>query len=298
MRYAVIPTALILAGCATQQVAKAPEKTPVSSRPRAPYGASDNFVTPPLASDGRYATINHGIGEAETIWHLRAALNVAALGCRGAAEKSIIASYNTFLERHKKALATAYAAEKRDYRDRQAGGGARGFDAHMTRVYNFFAQPPAQAQFCREAAGVSVEAASVSRDGLQAFAQSALPRLEAPFTQFYRAYDDYRRALAAWEARQGRHGAGHALAARPADSGNWRLQLGAFSDTASAADAWSRARGRIVEFARLQPRYVPVPDKKLVRLQAGPVSDKATADRLCATATAAGQGCIPVGPAL
>lgn len=210
--HAVILAASLLAGCATQQVAKAPpEKTPVSSRPRAPYGASDNLVTPPLAPDGRYATINHGIGEAETLWHLRAALNVAALGCRGTAEKSIVASYNKFLQRHKKALAAAYAAEKRGYRDRQAVG----FDAHMTRVYNFFAQPPAQAPFCREAAAVSAEAATVPQAGLQAFAQSALPRLEAPFTQFYRAYDDYRRALAAWEARHGR---------RTADSGNRQVK--------------------------------------------------------------------------
>jgi hypothetical protein len=68
----------------------------------------------------------------------------------------------------------------------------------MTRVYNFFAQPTAQSGFCSAAREVLARVETVTPDQFADFAAEALPRLEAPFTDFYRQYDAYRVAYAEW----------------------------------------------------------------------------------------------------
>lgn len=73
-----------------------------------------------------------------------------------------------------------------------------------------------------------------------------------------------------------------------ASSGNWRVQLGAFSNEANARRAWGSVAGRL---GGLSPNYVRA--GAIVRLQAGPLRDKAAAQRACATS---GTTCIPVAP--
>jgi cell division septation protein DedD len=70
--------------------------------------------------------------------------------------------------------------------------------------------------------------------------------------------------------------------------GRWRIQLGAFSSEANARRAWGAAAGRL---PGLQPSYVRAGN--VVRVQAGPLRDRAAAARACA---AVGNGCFPVGP--
>ncbi len=53
--------------------------------PVAPDGMAASFAPPSQDADG-YLTPNRGLAAAETAWHLRVALNVAALGCRGTGE--------------------------------------------------------------------------------------------------------------------------------------------------------------------------------------------------------------------
>ena len=68
----------------------------------------------------------------------------------------------------------------------------------MTRLYNYFAQPGAQAAFCSAAAKVTGELAGGG--ALDGTAPAALAELDRPFTDFYRSYDTYRTQLAAWQA--------------------------------------------------------------------------------------------------
>ena len=70
--------------------------------------------------------------------------------------------------------------------------------------------------------------------------------------------------------------------------GRWRIQLGAFSSEANARRAWSAVSGRL---PGLQPHYVRAGN--VFRLQAGPLGNRAAADRACA---AARQACFPVAP--
>jgi len=211
-RLASFPTAataaaLLLAGCATRPV-QAPVATAemapaVPPPPVVPAGIPASLNVPATDADGTYLTINHALDPAETAWHVRSALNVAALSCRGANEGQIIAAYNSLLRTQKKALAAALKATEAQYRKEQGKSWQTEHDRHMTRVYNFFAQPPAQRAFCETAAAVLAEASAVPADGFLTFAATALPRLEQPFTDVFRAYDGYHRDLAAWQSRYG-----------------------------------------------------------------------------------------------
>jgi cell division septation protein DedD len=80
----------------------------------------------------------------------------------------------------------------------------------------------------------------------------------------------------------------------PAAAGRWRVQLGAFSNQGNAERQWNAVRGRIAGLAGLQHYFVRA--GAITRLQAGPFANRAAADRLCASARAAGTACIVVAP--
>jgi len=168
--------------------------------PAPPAGAAPNQMIPARDSEGSYLTPNRHLIPEETAWHVRAALNVAALGCRDAYEAQTVALYNAMLRQQREVLAHADSAVRADYHARYGAGWQDRHDDAMTRLYNFFAQPPAQAAFCEVAHAVLAESATVDPEHFLTFAADALPRLEAPFTEFYRAYDAYRVALADWRA--------------------------------------------------------------------------------------------------
>jgi len=76
-------------------------------------------------------------------------------------------------------------------------------------------------------------------------------------------------------------------------AGGWRVQLGAFGSPALARGQWATLSRKIGGLAGLQPSYEPA--GKLTRLRVG-VGSRAAADRVCASAKAAGQACFPVAP--
>ena len=87
-----------------------------------------------------------------------------------------------------------------------------------------------------------------------------------------------------------------AAAPRPAPapvrsaSGNWRVQLGAFSDQSKARNLWTNLEGRISALRQLQPYLVR--GGNITRLQAGPFATRAEADRMCSTVKSSGNACI------
>ncbi|WP_423606698.1 hypothetical protein [Sphingomonas sp. MS122] len=168
--------------------------------PAPPPGATAHERIPIRDAAGRYHTPNLGISHEEATWHVRAALNVAALGCRDAYEAQRVAAYNGLLREKHAVLAAADGAVRATYRVRYGAQWQNEHDGAMTRLYNFFAQPPAQRAFCDVAHRVLSEATLVAEAEFPAFAATAIARLEAPFTDFYRDYDAYRLALAEWRA--------------------------------------------------------------------------------------------------
>ncbi|RYD90269.1 MAG: hypothetical protein EOP61_29930 [Sphingomonadales bacterium] len=157
--------------------------------PKPPASAAINLKLPELLADGSYATPNRNLSDAATIWHVRSALNVAVLGCpQGTA---LAADYNQLLRIHRDPLKRAHSSLSAESRD---------LDTAMTRVYNYFSQPPAQRDFCPVATALLSQSLTVQPADFASFARAALPQLDAPFIAFYRAYDAYRADLAFWRA--------------------------------------------------------------------------------------------------
>ncbi len=74
----------------------------------------------------------------------------------------------------------------------------------------------------------------------------------------------------------------------------WRVQLGAFGESAKAKSAWGAIKTRVSGLGALQPSYAKA--GAVTRLQAGPLGSKAEAERVCSAAKAVGQACFPVAP--
>lgn len=85
-----------------------------------------------------------------------------------------------------------------------------------------------------------------------------------------------------------------AISAPIPPKGNWRVQFGAYSDEAKARALWPTLRKRIPALAPFSP--VVLKAGPLTRLRAGPLIDRAAANKLCASVQASGQACIPVAP--
>lgn len=184
-----------LAACArTPAPPPVPPVPPVTAMVPAPMpaGARPGMLLPPRLPDGRWRTPNVGLSSAGTIWHLRAALNVAVLACRGAQEATMVAQYNALLTTRKRELAAAETTLEQEYRATGAKEWEATYDNQMTRLYNFFAQDFAHAGFCAAAQDALGVVATVPPDQLAGFAAERLPTLEQPFTDFFTAYDKWR----------------------------------------------------------------------------------------------------------
>ena len=159
---------MLLSGCASNPL------KPVAVRPPVP--------TPPAVMATRpAATINANLSGNEAVWHMRAALNVAALSCRTRKTLGVAPAYNRMLARHKTVLAAANAAEVAPFRARYGAKWAGPYDTHATRLYNFFAMPAGQAQFCILAAQVLAKTNAIAPETLVEYAPKALAQLESPF---------------------------------------------------------------------------------------------------------------------
>ncbi len=81
--------------------------------------------------------------------------------------------------------------------------------------------------------------------------------------------------------------------------GSARIQLASLKDQAAATATWNALQRRFpAELGGLQPSYerVEIADKgTFIRLQAGPLKDRAEAQAVCSALAAKNQGCIVVG---
>lgn len=77
----------------------------------------------------------------------------------------------------------------------------------------------------------------------------------------------------------------------PAPAGGWRVQLGAFSSSASAEALFSRLRN-VGPLTGKQPSLVP--SGAMTRLQVGPYATRTEAAAACKALAARGQACFPV----
>ncbi|OWK33176.1 hypothetical protein [Sphingomonas dokdonensis] len=185
--------ALAVSGCAT---APAPVKPPpvvatLPPPPTMPAGGYIGMKSAPKRADGRYITPNLDNTDQAAVWHLRNALNVAALGCDQAGG-GVIEPYNAWINTRAAVIDRYYQAYIKEWQTTGWGDWQRVYDDNQTRIYNFYAQPAMRKAFCAIAREEVAQVGQVADADLPAFARASLLRLDRPFTEFYAAYDAWR----------------------------------------------------------------------------------------------------------
>jgi len=199
-----VGAAMVLTAC---QPAKRPPAYPPppvveTVMPTPPNGAAADMDLPDKDAQGKFITPNRGMAGQQALWHVRMALNVAALGCRGANDTAV--QYNRMLHVHKATLTAANNAVDGQYEARWGRDWLLMREKTNTVVYNFFALPPAQTAFCQKAMATVTIINGLTPEALLAYAPKALEELEQPFQDFWEAYADYLRRLEEWRRRYGR----------------------------------------------------------------------------------------------
>ncbi|MFC3440531.1 hypothetical protein ACFOKF_04820 [Sphingobium rhizovicinum] len=196
----------VLAACSTPKPPPPPPTPPPpvvpTVRPVPPNQAAEGMALPTKDESGDYLTPNKGITSNTALWHVRMALNVAALNCDKFGDTAR-SQYNQILAVHKPILTAANAAVDRNYRVAFGRSGIGSREQLNTVVYNFFALPPVIKNFCPVAVSVGAKMLTMPSSALLAYAPEALKELEKPYQEFYAAYADYLRRLAEWQSRFG-----------------------------------------------------------------------------------------------
>jgi hypothetical protein len=115
--------------------------------------------------------------EANLVWGLRAALNVAALQCQFSAPLMTVRNYNTILSQHGAELTTAYKTLDNYFKRTVKGKYQRAFDTHTTRTYNGFSTMHAQIGFCETAGKIGRLALGTPRGQLHELAKTHMQEI-------------------------------------------------------------------------------------------------------------------------
>lgn len=186
--------ALTLSGCATPPapsplppIIQAPPPPP----PVMPAGGYVGMKSAPKRKDGKYFTPNLDNTDQAAVWHLRNALNVAALGCDQAGG-GVLDAYNAWLRTRAAVIDRYYQAYIKEWQTPGWWDWQRVYDDNQTRIYNFYAQPAIRTAFCAVAREEVAQVGQVADEHLPAFARASLARLDRPFVEFFAAYDAWR----------------------------------------------------------------------------------------------------------
>lgn len=113
---------------------------------------------------------------AALIWHLRVAMNVAALQCDFEPSLLTVSNYNATLAHHKVELADAFATLHRYFARARgnAKAGASAFDQYNTQIYSSYSTVRAQRDFCNVMGKVGRDAIFADRGMLYKVARQHL----------------------------------------------------------------------------------------------------------------------------
>jgi len=191
----VLGLAAGLAGCAQPSFPPprvvatiAPPKPPP---PVMPYGGYPELQIAEQRDDGTYVTPNFDMTDAAAVWHLRGALNVAALACDKAGG-GVLDGYNAWIKAHSGALDSAVKTYLADWEQTGWWDWRQAYEANMTRLYNFYSNSTMRVAFCAAARVEMSRVATVADKDLPGFARASLVRLDQPFIDFYTAFDAWR----------------------------------------------------------------------------------------------------------
>ena len=196
-----------VAACAPKPVAPPPPPPPppvaivIPPRPLPPGNASLTQILPGRGIDGRFVTANTNMSGDRAFWQLKIGLNVAAIGCRGLEEATMVSAYNNIIKAHAKVIKSTEKTVITQLGKENGTNGIAARDRLSTQLFNYFAQPPAQRAFCARANEIAQLVSSTPTAQVVAQAPAHLARLDQPFLDFYEAYARYQLEAAAWDAR-------------------------------------------------------------------------------------------------
>ena len=104
--------------------------------------------------------------EANAVWNIRAALNVAALQCQFSGFLKTTKNYNSFLQAHSEELARAQQTLIAYFRRTDGARALNSFDMYTTRTYSSFSTLDAQYAFCNAAGFAGRRALAVPKGKL------------------------------------------------------------------------------------------------------------------------------------
>jgi len=146
------------------------------------YWTSPNFAGSPVRGDEPGVVVplpgaKPAEVDANLLWTLRAALNVAALQCQFAPPLMTVRNYNTILSQHGAELSNAYKTIGTYFKRTMKKSWQQAADAHTTRIYNGFSTMHAQLGFCETAGKVGRAALAARRGDLHTVAATYMSEL-------------------------------------------------------------------------------------------------------------------------
>ncbi|WP_447764409.1 hypothetical protein [Sphingopyxis panaciterrae] len=173
----------------------------VPPRPVPPGTAALTQILPGRGIDGRFVTANSNMTGDRAFWQMKIALNVAAIGCRGLEEATLVSSYNNIIKTHAKVIKSTEKSVITQLGKENGNNGIAARDRLSTQLFNYFAQPPAQRPFCARANEIAQLVSSTPTAQVIEQAPAHLARLDQPFIDFYEAYAKYQADAVAWDAK-------------------------------------------------------------------------------------------------
>lgn len=108
--------------------------------------------------------------EANAVWNMRAALNVAALQCQFSNYLAAVKTYNAILKHHSDELAKAQKVMLQHFKRLDGAKSVNNFDMYTTRTYNSYSTLDAQYSFCASAGMIGKDVLATPRGKLGAIA--------------------------------------------------------------------------------------------------------------------------------
>lgn len=115
--------------------------------------------------------------DANALWSMRAALNVAALQCQFSPFLATVSNYNAILSQHDGELRSAFNSVQGHFKRVGKAQGLKLFDQFTTRTYNSYSTLDGQRSFCETAAAIGRDALRQPRGKLTSFSVDAVPKL-------------------------------------------------------------------------------------------------------------------------
>lgn len=159
-------------------------RKPASARKASPGKVAASTPTSVFGVDMRPMTTAEA--DANAIWNLRAALNIAALQCQYSPFLATVNLYNGILQQHADEIDRAKLTMMAHFRHYDGARGMASFDQYTTKTYNAYSTLDAQLAFCDRAGIVGRELLAIRKGQLAPIAHDRADAIRASLVRVKR----------------------------------------------------------------------------------------------------------------